>query len=58
MKYITLKLTEGQYWEVNALVTNKIVRLQELLLAKEARVWRDEIAFLQRLQTTLVKAKS
>lgn len=57
-KYITVKLTEQQYWELQAQITNKIVRIQEYLLKKESKTWRDEIAFQKRLQTTLAKAKS
>jgi hypothetical protein len=57
MKYIWIKLTDQQHWELKTLVTNKIVRLQEQLLKKEAKVWRDEIAFQKRLLATLSKGK-
>lgn len=57
-KYITVKLTEQQLWELKTEVTNKIVHLQELLLDREYKGWRDEIAFLKRLQATLAIAKS
>lgn len=57
MKYVWIKLTYQQHWEMKTLVTNKIVKLQEQLLKKEAKVWRDEIAFQRRLLATLFKNK-